>query len=340
MNSNNFSKFLAIAFLIAGVISNGIGIIIDFIKNDNTDLSNINVLSTLASLILIVLLGIIFISNKKYMLYSYIITFITAFISFPIILLSSIDAVFIFYLIIIAPTFGILSYKNIKMCVFGIMAIITYYMVFYFKIKYNINMYSDFMKINFMHIAGGLIASYLFTLFMSTVLVQIMSKINKELNNKAILDPLTKAKNRNMLSASELENSGILMIDIDYFKKLNDEFGHTNGDESLKFLVETIRECIRKNDEIIRYGGEEFIVVLKDLQDILVVNDIAETIRYNILSKSRVNTLLKKPFTISIGASIYKNTLTLDENIKIVDSLLYAAKHNGRNQTFYNEALA
>ena len=293
MNSNNFSKFLAISFLIAGIISNGIGIIIDFIKSDNTILSNINILSTFISLVLIVLLGIIFISTKKYMLYSYIITFITAFISFPIILLSSIDAVFIFYLIIIAPTFGILSYKDVKICIFGILSIAVYYIIFYFKVKYNINMYSDFMKINFMHIAGGLIASYLFTLFMSTVLVQIMSKVNKELNNKAILDPLTKAKNRNMLSASELENSGILMIDIDYFKKLNDEFGHTNGDESLKFLVRTIRECIRKNDEIIRYGGEEFIVVLKDLQNILVVNDIAETIRYNILSKSRINTLLK-----------------------------------------------
>lgn len=334
---NNFHKFLAIAFLISGVVSNGIGIIVDFIKSDNTALSNINILSTFASLILIILLGIIFISNKKYILYSYIITFITAFISFPIILLSSIDAVFIFYLIIIAPTFGILSYRNIKMSVFGIISIIVYYIIFYFKVKYNINMYSDFMKTNFMHIAGGLIASYLFTLFMSTVLVQIMSKINKELNNKAILDPLTKAKNRNMLSANELKNSGILMIDIDYFKKLNDEFGHTNGDESLKFLVETIRGCIRKNDEIIRYGGEEFVVVLKGIQDILVVKDIAEIIRYKILSKSRISNSLKKSFTISIGASIYKNTLTLDENIKIVDSMLYAAKHNGRNQTFCNE---
>lgn len=131
MNSNNFNKFLAIAFLIAGVISNGIGIIVNFIKNDNTYLSNINVLSTLVSLILIVLLGVIFISSKNYMLYSYIIVFITAFISFPIMLISSPDAVFIFYLIIIAPTFSILSYKNIKISVFGIIAIIVYYIVFY-----------------------------------------------------------------------------------------------------------------------------------------------------------------------------------------------------------------
>lgn len=340
MNGNNFNKFLAIAFLIAGIISNGIGVIVNFIKNNNTYLSNISVLSTIASLILIVLLGVIFISSKNYMLYSYIIVFITAFISFPIMLISSPDAVFIFYLIITAPTFGILSYKNIRMCVFGIMAIMAYYIVFYFKVKYNINMYNDFMKINFMHIAGGLIASYLFMLSISTLLVQVVSRINKELNNKAILDPLTKAKNRNMLSASELENSGILMIDIDHFKRLNDEFGHTNGDESLKFLVKTIRKCIRGDDEIIRYGGEEFIVVLKGLKDILVVKDIAETIRCNILYKSKLSAALKKPFTISIGATIYKNNLTLDENIKIVDSMLYAAKHNGRNQTFCNEIVS
>ena len=52
------------------------------------------------------------------------------------------------------------------------------------------------------------------------------------------------------------------MIDIDYFKKINDEFGHINGDNSLKFLVKTIKNCIRKEDEIIRYGGEEFIIVI------------------------------------------------------------------------------
>lgn len=337
MRSNNFNKFLALSLFTAGVISNGIGVIIDFIKNDNSTLSNINILSTFSSLLIIILLGIIFIPSKRYILYSYTVAFITAFISFPVILISSIDAVFIFYLIIMALTFGILSYRNFKIFFFGVLAIMIYYILFYFKVKYDINMNFDFIKINFAHIAGGLIASYLFTLIMSTVLVQIMTRVNKELNNKAILDPLTKAKNRNMLSVTELSNSGILMIDIDYFKKLNDEFGHTNGDESLKFLVETIRKCIRKDDEIIRYGGEEFIVVLKDLKDISVVNDIAENIRCTVLSKSRLNIKLKKYFTISIGASIYKDSLTLEENIKIVDSMLYAAKYNGRNQTFYNE---
>ena len=292
-------------------------------------------LATFSSLVLIILFGVIFIITKKYLLYSYIISFITAFISFPLILLSSVDAVFIYYLIIIAPTFGIISYRNYKVSFFGILALFIYYMVLYFKSKYNINITNNFISKNFAHISGGLISSYLFTLIVSTILTQVSYKTNLILDKKATIDPLTGAKNRNVLSVDELEYSGILMIDIDYFKKINDEFGHINGDNSLKFLVKTIKNCIRKEDEIIRYGGEEFIVVLKNLNDIEKVKNIAETIRFNIESKSKTDSKLKKCFTISIGAYIYNSKLGLDENIKIVDSLLYAAKNNGRNQTFF-----
>ena len=335
MDTNKFDKFLAISLLIAGFISNGIGVIVNFIKYDGSLLSGINVLATFSSLVLIILLGIIFIITKKYLLYSYIISFITAFISFPLILLSSVDAVFIYYLIIIAPTFGIISYRNYKISFFGILALFIYYTVLYFKSKYNINITNNFISENFAHISGGLISSYLFTLIVSTILTQVSYKTNLILDKKATIDPLTGAKNRNVLSVDELEYSGILMIDIDYFKKINDEFGHINGDNSLKFLVKTIKNCIRKEDEIIRYGGEEFIVVLKNLNDIEIIKNIAETIRFNIESKSKTDSKLKKCFTISIGACIYNSKLGLDENIKIVDSLLYAAKNNGRNQTFF-----
>lgn len=335
MDTNKFDKFLAISLLIAGFISNGIGVIVNFIKYDGAFLSRINVLSTFSSLVLIILFGIIFIITKKYLLYSYIISFITAFISFPLILLSSVDAVFIYYLIIIAPTFGIISYRNYKISFFGILALLEYFIILYFKSKYNINITNNFISENFAHISGGLISSYLFTLIVSTVLTQVSYKTNLILDKKATIDPLTGAKNRNILSVDELEYSGILMIDIDYFKKINDEFGHINGDNSLKFLVKTVKNCIRKEDEIIRYGGEEFIVVLKNLNDIEIIKNIAETIRFNIESKSKTDSKLKKCFTISIGACIYNSKLGLDENIKIVDSLLYAAKNNGRNQTFF-----
>lgn len=335
MDTNKFDKFLAISLLISGFISNGIGVFVNFIKYDGALLSRINVLSTFSSLVLIILFGIIFIITKKYLLYSYIISFITAFISFPLILLSSVDAVFIYYLIIIAPTFGIISYRNYKVSFFGILALLEYFIILYFKSKYNINITNNFISENFAHISGGLISSYLFTLIVSTILTQVSYRTNLILDKKANIDPLTGAKNRNILSVDELEYSGILMIDIDYFKKINDEFGHINGDNSLKFLVKTIKNCIRKEDEIIRYGGEEFIVVLKNLNDIEIIKNIAETIRFNIESKSKTDSKLKKCFTISIGACIYNSKLGLDENIKIVDSLLYAAKNNGRNQTFF-----
>lgn len=64
--------------------------------------------------------------------------------------------------------------------------------------------------------------------------------------------------------------------------------------------------------------------------------EIAESIRYNVITKSRMDDEIKASFTISLGCSLYDELLTLEDNIKVVDSYLYAAKHAGRNQTITN----
>lgn len=131
--------------------------------------------------------------------------------------------------------------------------------------------------------------------------------------------------------------SGILMIDINHFKKINDTYGHLNGDKSLQFLVSTLKSNIRKDDKVIRFGGEEFIIVLKGLNDINKLKDVAENIRLKVATFSRIESSIKAPFTISIGGCLWKEEASLDDNIKVLDSYLYVPKQAGRNATYIQE---
>lgn len=122
-----------------------------------------------------------------------------------------------------------------------------------------------------------------------------------------------------------------LLIDIDHFKNLNDQWGHQSGDEALRSVANAIKSSLRNIDMVFRYGGEEFLVLLTNTsrQDALM---IAERIRLNIDSlQFRVNSQ-NIPLSVSLGCA----SLHSDENgsdlIQRADQALYQAKRNGRNQ--------
>ena len=333
---DKFDKLIAYILLFAGAIANGIGFLVDILTYSDDFLSKVNCFATGISWLFLIFLWVVCYFSKKYYFYSFVTIVVTAFISFPLILMSSPDCVFAYYIVLMAPTFGLLSYKNYRICYIGMAPLFIYILLIIIKNKYNLNIYNDYLDNNLIHIIGGLSSSYIFCWLITFYSTQKNIKLNKSLEEKLIIDPLTKAKNRNVLSAEMLKNSGLIMIDIDHFKKLNDGYGHINGDKSLQFLVNTIKTVIKKDDEVIRYGGEEFIVIIRDISDESMLFKVAEAIRYSVLTRSRTDDSIKCGFTISLGSSLYDEELTLEDNIKIVDSYLYTAKHAGRNQTFTN----
>ena len=116
------------------------------------------------------------------------------------------------------------------------------------------------------------------------------------------------------------------MIDIDNFKKVNDIYGHIAGDKVLKEVSNVIRKSISNEDILGRYGGEEFIAIIKD--EINNYKDIIERIRRNIeeLNINVNNKLIK--VTSSIGVKNFNlNKMTLEENISLADKSLYEAKN-------------
>lgn len=164
----------------------------------------------------------------------------------------------------------------------------------------------------------------------------------KEIEENSYTDPLTKAFNRFFLDKYseqikvKLEKHihlGILMLDIDHFKNINDTYGHAVGDAGIVLLVETIRKVIKPIDKLIRYGGEEFVVILDD-SDIDEATKIGEKIRAAFaMAKKCSRGQLDFPKSVSIGVSAMPDfSSDVWECINQADLALYEAKEGGRNQ--------
>lgn len=169
-----------------------------------------------------------------------------------------------------------------------------------------------------------------------------ISKQNKELHWLASRDPLTGVLNRRALTQNmdllfqEAQAQGgelcCVMVDIDHFKSVNDQYGHALGDETIKLVTQILSECSRSGDLVGRLGGEEFVVVLPDT-DIKAAAVIAERMRLGIhrAEKSHIHSELQ--ITSSFGVSALKDgAASASDLLARADKGLYAAKENGRNR--------
>jgi diguanylate cyclase (GGDEF)-like protein len=179
------------------------------------------------------------------------------------------------------------------------------------------------------------------------LLSETISKLWYDNKHLAILtthDPLTNLLNRNGLFNSmnillhlAMRNNylvGIMMIDIDFFKKINDTYGHQKGDEILVQVSRIIKENVRRSDIVGRYGGEEILVFLFNIDKNGLIKT-GDKIRRSIENETRDSV----PVTVSIGVSydyIDSNPQEkVQELIKKADDNLYKAKRMGRNQVVY-----
>ncbi len=124
----------------------------------------------------------------------------------------------------------------------------------------------------------------------------------------------------------------LIMFDIDNFKKINDSFGHLAGDNALKQLASVIRSRIRREDILSRYGGDEFAIILPEIDNYNALQ-FAEKIRNLVAMAGFKFEDADIPVTISIGvASMQQELQTVEEFIHIADKHMYAAKERGRNR--------
>jgi diguanylate cyclase (GGDEF)-like protein len=162
------------------------------------------------------------------------------------------------------------------------------------------------------------------------------------LERLAAIDPLTDAYNRRFgLGRLREEYSravraeapfGILMVDIDHFKGVNDTYGHLVGDRVLRAVAGACRRVVREGDVLVRYGGEEFLVLLPGAgrDDVL---QIAERIRRAVSETTVEDGASRLNVTVSVGATTFRDTVETPEAlVALADRALYEAKDGGRNR--------
>lgn len=168
-------------------------------------------------------------------------------------------------------------------------------------------------------------------------------KLRERLQNLSVRDGLTGLFNRRYMEetlarefmAAERNNSpvGVIILDVDFFKKFNDTYGHEAGDIVLVALAKALTSCVRESDVVCRYGGEEFVVVLPGPPPERAI-DRAEIIRSTVENELRIkyNEHVFK-LTISLGAAFYPAHGSNPETVlKAADNALYKAKELGRNR--------
>ncbi|MEW7998366.1 MAG: GGDEF domain-containing protein [Candidatus Thiodiazotropha endolucinida] len=172
----------------------------------------------------------------------------------------------------------------------------------------------------------------------SAIFLHIIAMQYSELQKMAITDKLTDVYNRTLLKDS-LEQAihqanrtntpfTLIIMDVDHFKKINDELGHEIGDHVLMQLGVFLKDFLRDSDKIFRIGGEEFLILLYNTDEANSI-DIAEKIRQGIENLSLIP---DRTVTVSIGVAGLSSVRDWKQWMKTCDKNLYEAKHSGRNR--------
>jgi diguanylate cyclase (GGDEF)-like protein len=175
----------------------------------------------------------------------------------------------------------------------------------------------------------------------ATARTRIESRV-RHLEKLAFVDPLTNLPNRRFVEVRlrqilELfrefnRAAAVLLLDIDWFKRVNDTYGHDAGDEALRLVGNTLQRAVRSVDVVGRWGGEEFIVILSDV-NADKLHMIAERCR-NSVGETVLSTREQRyQVTASIGATIVTEKDSVESVIKRADRCLYKSKAAGRNRT-------
>jgi diguanylate cyclase (GGDEF)-like protein len=163
-------------------------------------------------------------------------------------------------------------------------------------------------------------------------LIRHSARTMDELERLSYHDSLTGLCNRRMLARRTAERGeaaySLLMLDLDHFKAVNDEFGHDGGDQALREIADLLREAFRDGDEIFRLGGEEFAVLLEPAPD-EQLHAVAESLRRRV-SEHEASSGAR--VTVSVGAGTRKAGELPGQLMRRVDRALYRAKDAGRNR--------
>ncbi|MFP3676560.1 sensor domain-containing diguanylate cyclase [Pseudomonas sp. SIMBA_041] len=188
----------------------------------------------------------------------------------------------------------------------------------------------------------NLLICLLVTLIVLALLNRVIKRYQEKIQAQATLDSLTELPNRrgfDLLAAQAMHEAQrepkpltALLLDLDHFKALNDTYGHLAGDQVLIGFARDLQSCLRHADIVCRWGGEEFIVLLKDTDGETGLK-VAEKIRQHVETQRYAYNDRALQLTVSIGLTTLQPDDTLHTLLSRADHAMYRAKQSGRNRT-------
>ena len=283
---------------------------------------------------------------RNTLLTSYIVMFgFLTFIHAVIVVHYNIHVIYMSYALVIFISI-LFTDKVLTTCIAGTSLILyIHFCAFYLGTKPANSYHHNFMDMaaTFVFISGCYMASIFMMKFFNELIVKITdaSLLTTHLEKKIQLDSFTNLYNRASFDDtldlsfqrfhSDKTQFTTLMMDIDNFKRINDTYGHSYGDEVILELVRVINECKPENDKAFRYGGEEFTLILNasEKDGFLVAEKIRTT-----FCASRLERMKDELFSVSIGlCECNENHKSVEQYFIDVDLALYKAKHSGKNQS-------
>ncbi len=219
------------------------------------------------------------------------------------------------------------------------------------SVLFDITEIEDNLRTNNIFIFIFSIASVLILIGLTYIfvrrLMQRLNAANREIREMAITDSLTKLYNRRYFFTQlkdeflrikrHKRNLSCIMLDIDFFKKFNDTYGHQTGDEVLREVAKVVNDQARATDLVARYGGEEFVVMLPETDDkgaVVFGEKIREAVDEKIMEADD-GTKLHVTVSVGVCAMATEEIVKIEDEsliIKYADEALYKAKENGRNR--------
>lgn len=223
-----------------------------------------------------------------------------------------------------------------------IMSVIAYFIMLY--CRFNIvSKYQD--SVHYIELVNILFAVssmtfIIYTIGLSEKIIKVMQEDEiKNLEKDAKTDFLTGLYNKRYLEdisekINRLDNTFLVMADIDYFKRVNDTYGHLTGDMVLKEVSKLMKSSFRNEDVLIRWGGEEFILIIKST-DIDIITMKINAFRELIANKEFRYKNIKFKITITFGIKEIDKNVAFIKNLSDADEALYFGKENGRNRAIF-----
>jgi diguanylate cyclase (GGDEF)-like protein len=131
-------------------------------------------------------------------------------------------------------------------------------------------------------------------------------------------------------ASRQRQKMGLLLVDIDHFKRINDSYGHVTGDSVLKLVAAALESQLRPYDAAGRYGGEEFLIVVPGVNHVRSI-EVAERLRMSVVENVMVPAS-GDTVTVSVGVAVTTGEEPLETVVEAADRALYAAKAGGRNR--------